>query len=99
MAPRKNRSKDLLDDFFLTDDNFVEFLLHDFAVLAEFLKHITETTLFSRHTVLLKAIFLVGKGIKFQGSTAIRFGHPISISRISRLGASPGPKVISIVRG
>lgn len=59
MTPSENRRKDLLDDFFLTNDDFVELLFHHLAVLAEFLKYITEATLFSRHTILVESGMLV----------------------------------------
>ncbi len=51
MAAGKDRCKNLLDHFVLADDDFVKFLLHDFAMLAELLQHIAETSLFSGHAV------------------------------------------------
>jgi hypothetical protein len=53
MTACKDGRENLLDDFFLTNDDFMKLLLHHFAMLTEFLKHIAETTLFSGHTALL----------------------------------------------
>ncbi len=49
MAPREDGRKQLFDDLVLPDDDFLQFLLHHDAVLAELLQNLTEISLFRGH--------------------------------------------------
>jgi hypothetical protein len=40
MAASKDRSKQLLNNFVLADNNFLKFLLHKKSVLRKFLQHV-----------------------------------------------------------
>jgi hypothetical protein len=49
MSPREDGRKQLFDDLVLPDDDFLQFLLHHDAVLAELLQNLTEISLFRGH--------------------------------------------------
>ena len=46
MAPREDCRKNLFDDIVLSHDDLSQFLLHQFAVVTEFLQDIAQASLF-----------------------------------------------------
>ena len=51
MPAGEDRRQDLLDDRILTDDDLVQLLGHDVAVLAEFVEEFVKVSLFSSQVV------------------------------------------------
>lgn len=82
MSTRKDGCKQLLDDLVLTHDHFLQFLLHQLTMLAEFLQDITQVALFSRHRIM----FPEKQAVQSEGSVAI---VTLSISTTAPYG--PGP--------
>ena len=45
MPPRKNRGEQLLNHLILSDDDLLQFLLHQLPMLSEFLQYLAKRTL------------------------------------------------------